>query len=60
MSRSTEDGDRAAGEGRLQRLLDGPELVRAVPHLAPEILHRLIRRAGIEECVRASFRNIDL
>jgi hypothetical protein len=51
MSKRTEDSDRAADGQRLQRLLDGPELARVAPHLAPEILHRLIRRAGLEQCV---------
>jgi hypothetical protein len=51
MSKRTEDGDRAADGRRLQRLLDGPELARVAPHLAPEVLHRLIRHAGLEQCI---------
>jgi hypothetical protein len=51
MSKSTKDGDRAADGRGLQRLLDGPDLARVAPHLAPEVLHRLIRRAGVEQCV---------
>jgi hypothetical protein len=51
MRKRTEDSDRAADRRRLQRLLDGPDLARVAPHLAPEVLHRLIRRAGLEQCV---------
>lgn len=51
MSKRTEDSDRAANGQRLQRLLDVPELARVAPHLAPEVLHRLIRHAGLEQCV---------
>ena len=35
---------------RLARLLDTPPLARIVPHLAPEILHRLIRYRGLDAC----------
>ena len=35
---------------RLARLLESPHLQRIVPHLAPETLHRLIRRCGLEAC----------
>lgn len=42
-------GERSV-EQRLARLLDGPLLERVVPHLAPETLHRLIRRRGLEAC----------
>jgi hypothetical protein len=51
MSKRAEDSDRAADGRRLQRLLDGPELARVAPHLAPEVLQRLIRHAGLEQCV---------
>ena len=34
----------------LARLLDEPQLVRLVPHLAPEMLHQLIRHSGLEAC----------
>ena len=51
MSKSTKDGDRAADGQGLQRLLEGPDLARVAPHLAPEVLHRLIRHAGLEQCV---------
>jgi hypothetical protein len=51
MSKGTEDSDGAADGQRLQRLLEGPELARVATRLAPEILHRLIRHAGLEQCV---------
>jgi len=51
MSKRTEDRDRAADGQRLQRLLEGPELARVATHLAPEILHRLIRHASLEQCI---------
>lgn len=34
----------------LARLLEAPELARAVPYLAPETLHQLIRHAGLDAC----------
>jgi hypothetical protein len=37
-------------EHRLARLLDAPFLARAVPHLAPETLHQLIRYRGLDAC----------
>jgi len=51
MSKRTEHGDRAADGQGLQRLLEGPDLARVAPHLAPEIVHRLIRHAGLEQSV---------
>ena len=51
MSNDTTDGGRPAEGQRLARLLEGPELGRVAPHLPPEVLHRLIRRAGLEHCV---------
>ena len=51
MSNGTTDGGRPAEGQRLARLLEGPELGRVAPHLPPEVLHRLIRRAGLEQCV---------
>jgi hypothetical protein len=51
MSKRTKDGDRAADGQGLQRLLDGPDLARVAPHLAPEVLHRLFRHAGLEQSV---------
>ena len=51
MSKPTEDGERTADGQRLQRILEGPDLVRVAPHLAPEVLHRLIGHAGLEQCV---------
>ena len=51
MSKRGEDGGPAANEQRLQRLLQGPELAKVAPHLPPEVLHRLIGHAGLEQCV---------
>jgi hypothetical protein len=34
----------------LARLIDAPHLARVVPHLAPETLHQLIRRSGLDAC----------
>ncbi len=39
-----------AADQRLARLLDTSSLARAVPHLAPETLHRLIRHCGLDAC----------
>jgi len=44
----TPDGELV--EHRLTRLLDGPHLARAVPHLPPEALHEVIRHCGLEAC----------
>ena len=54
MSKTT-NRDTAPREGgsvddRLARLLDTPFLVRVVPHLPPETLHRLIRSRGLGAC----------
>jgi hypothetical protein len=46
-----EDGPADDGPRRLLRLLDRPDLARLAPHLAPEVVHRLIRHAGLETCV---------
>ncbi len=35
---------------RLARFLDSADLARVVPHLAPETLHQLVRRCGLEAC----------
>src|SRR4051812_37362078 len=51
MAKRTDGSDRAADGQRLQRLVDGPELARVAPHLAPEVLHRLIRHVGLEQSV---------
>jgi hypothetical protein len=51
MSKRTEDSDRAADGQRLRRLPGGRDLSRVAPHLVPEVLHRLICRAGLEQCV---------
>jgi hypothetical protein len=34
----------------LARILDTPQLALAVPHLAPELLHRVIQKFGLEDC----------
>jgi hypothetical protein len=34
----------------LARVLDAPHLAQVVPHLAPETLHQLIRRGGLDAC----------
>lgn len=35
---------------QLARLLELPHLAQVVPHLAPDVLHRWIRHAGIDRC----------
>lgn len=37
-------------DDRLARVLDSPSLARAVPHLAPETLHQIIRHRGLDAC----------
>ncbi len=51
--RAGDNGDegRPADGQELAHLSDTQQLARVVPHLAPEVLHRLIRRAGLERCV---------
>jgi hypothetical protein len=34
----------------LERILDTPDLARAVPRLQPEVLHRVIESCGLEDC----------
>src|SRR5262249_4007972 len=34
----------------LDRILRRPDLARVIPRLQPELLHRVIRRAGLEDC----------
>jgi hypothetical protein len=36
--------------GLLERILDVPQLARVVPHLQPEVLHRVIQTCGLEDC----------
>jgi hypothetical protein len=36
--------------GLLERILDVPQLARIVPHLQPEVLHRVIQTCGLEDC----------
>ena len=42
--------DEGSVDHRLARLLDTPLLARVVPHLAPETLHQLIQRRGLDAC----------
>jgi hypothetical protein len=51
MSHHRPDGDRASDRQQLQRLLEDSEPASVATHLAPEVLHRLIGRAGLEQCV---------
>jgi hypothetical protein len=34
----------------LERLLNAPDLANIVPHLGPEVLHRVIQTYGLEDC----------
>ena len=34
----------------LDRLLNTPDLAKMVPHLRPDVLHRVIQRCGLEDC----------
>jgi hypothetical protein len=34
----------------LDRILETPQLAQVVPHLKPELLHRVIQRCGLEDC----------
>ena len=34
----------------LDRLLNTPDLANIVPHLRPDVLHRVIQRCGLEDC----------
>jgi hypothetical protein len=34
----------------LDRLLNTPDLAKLVPHLRPDVLHRVIQRCGLEDC----------
>jgi Family of unknown function (DUF6178) len=49
-NRETAPRDGGSVDHRLARLLDTPFLARVVPHLAPEILHQLIRYRGLDAC----------
>jgi hypothetical protein len=42
--------DPALVHDRLARLLDTPQLARAVPHLGPDLLHQLIEYRGLHAC----------
>jgi len=41
----------AKSESLLARLLNTPDLATIVPHLQPEVLHRVIQTCGLEDCV---------
>jgi hypothetical protein len=52
-SRRTGDSTReeaSSVRSPLARLLDAPQLARVVPHLAPELLQRVIRQSGLDAC----------
>jgi hypothetical protein len=49
-NRETTPHDGGSVDHRLARLLDTPFLARVVPHLAPEMLHQLIKYRGLEAC----------
>jgi hypothetical protein len=48
--RRREQEHHASLDERLARLLDGPQLARVVPRLAPDVLHQLIQHRGLEAC----------
>lgn len=50
MAHGRREDDRLANLHPLKGLLDMPQLARIVPHLAPEVLHRVIRHAGLDQC----------
>jgi Family of unknown function (DUF6178) len=51
MSQSGRGRDAGASpRNLLARILDSPRLARAVPRLSPEVLHRVIRQVGLEDC----------
>jgi Family of unknown function (DUF6178) len=43
-------GPMAKSRPLLERLLNTPELAKIVPHLQPEVLHRVIQVCGLEDC----------
>ena len=49
-NRETAPRDGDSVDHRLARLLETPFLARVVPHLAPETLHQLIQRRGLDAC----------
>jgi hypothetical protein len=49
-NREPAPGEARSVDHRLARLLDTPLLARIVPHLAPEALHQLVRRHGLDAC----------
>lgn len=51
-ARSSRGLARAAPSPRelIARLLDTPHLARVVPHLPADVLHRVVRHCGLEEC----------
>ena len=46
LTRRTDDG----ATSLIDRILDTPHLAQAVPQLPPEMLHRVIRNCGLEDC----------
>jgi hypothetical protein len=49
-NRETAPRARGSVDHRLTRLLETPLFAQVVPHLAPETLHQLIRRRGLDAC----------
>jgi hypothetical protein len=50
MSKRVRRGRKKDERGMLERILDTPHLEHVVPRLPPELLHRLIRTCGLEDC----------
>ncbi|HLG55048.1 MAG TPA: DUF6178 family protein [Vicinamibacterales bacterium] len=48
--RAKESGSTQDRRRLLDRILDTPHLARVVPHLQPEVLHRIIQSCGLEDC----------
>jgi uncharacterized protein DUF6178 len=50
--RSNSPARRDPGDSRtlLERILDTPRVAQIVPHLRPEVLHRVIQSCGLEDC----------
>lgn len=45
-------GPMAKSRPLLDRLLNTPDLAKIVPHLQPEVLHRVIQVCGLEDCAK--------
>jgi hypothetical protein len=50
MSKRVRRGRKKDERGMLERILDTPHLAHVVPRLPPELLHRVIRSVGLEDC----------